>query len=97
MPKFKIEWLPQAAKDLLRLREFIAEHNPQAARRAATLIAQGGRKLMDSPHIGRPTPELEAFRDLIIPFGGSSYTLRYRIENQKVIIVRVWHDREHKH
>jgi plasmid stabilization system protein ParE len=31
---------------------------------------------------------------LIIPFGGGDYTLRYREEHSRVVIVRVRHSRE---
>ncbi len=92
----KIEWLPEAIKDLIRLREFIAEHNPDAAQKAAERILQASGLLVYNPLAGRPSKECESFRDLVIPFGSGSYTLRYRLGQSKLYVVRVWHDRENK-
>ena len=35
-------------------------------------------------------------RELFLPFGASSYVLRYLIDEQTVVIVRVWHGRENR-
>ena len=37
-------------------------------------------------------------RELFIPFGKSVYVLRYRIDsdNDCVVVIRVWHGREHR-
>jgi plasmid stabilization system protein ParE len=33
-------------------------------------------------------------RELFIPFGAGAYVLRYRIDRDTVIVIRVWHSRE---
>ncbi len=38
-----------------------------------------------------PDEDCEEFRDLYAPFGKGGYTIRYRIKQQIIIIVRVWH------
>ena len=43
-----------------------------------------------------PDEDCEAFRDLYAPFGRGGYTIRYRIKQQTIIIVRVWHSREER-
>ncbi len=90
----RIAWLEPAIEDLRRLREFVAEHNPEAARRASHLIRSTIAPLTTTPRIGRPVEDLPGFHDLIIPFGVSGYVLRYRIEGDTVYIVAVKHGKE---
>jgi plasmid stabilization system protein ParE len=68
MPR-EIVWLPEAARDVVRLRTFIQEKNPQAAQRAASRIKEAVQILKENPEAGRPVEEVLSFRDLIIPFG----------------------------
>ena len=92
----EIVWLPEAAKDVARLREFIQEKNPQAAQRAAGRIKEATQVLADNPEAGRPVEEMFPFRDLIIPFGSGNYVLRYCEERGRVVIVRVRHSKEER-
>ena len=32
-------------------------------------------------------------RDLVVPFGAGAYALRYRIDHDAVVVIRVWHSR----
>lgn len=84
-----------ALADLVRLREFIAAHNPEAAARMARLIREAAARLKQYPMLGGPVGDMP-FRDLIIPFGGASYILRYRvmIETRTVVVVGIRHGRE---
>ena len=87
----KIEWLPGAVFDLQRLREFILPHNADAARRAVSVIRKAVSMLHPNVFIGKPVEDMPDFRDIVIPFGSSGYVLRYRIENNTVLIVAVKH------
>jgi plasmid stabilization system protein ParE len=93
MPR-EIVWLPEAARDVARLRDFIQEKNPQAAQRAASRIKEAAQILTENPEAGRPVEEVLPFRDLIIPFGSGNYILRYREELDRIVIVRVRHSKE---
>ena len=93
MPR-EIVWLPEAARDVARLRDFIQEKNPQAAQRAASRIKEATQILTGNPEAGRPAEEVLPFRDLIVPFGSGNYILRYREELNRVVIVRVRHSKE---
>lgn len=86
----KLVFSVAARDDLIRLREFITEKNPRAARRVARLLRRSIQKLKDHPRIGKPTEALPWCRDLAV----SSYVVRYRIDGQTVEIIRVWHGRE---
>ncbi|MCP4411760.1 MAG: type II toxin-antitoxin system RelE/ParE family toxin [Gammaproteobacteria bacterium] len=90
----EIVWLPSAAKDVSRLRDFIQSNNPSAAVRAANRIKDASKILKENPEAGRPVEELFPFRELFIPFGSGNYILRYRVVDTRVIIVSVKHSRE---
>ncbi len=80
-------------RDLVRLRAFLGEKNAVAAERAAVRNRQAAAALREQPELGRIV-EGEAFRDLVAPFGGGAYVLRYRIDEDVVVIAGVWHGRE---
>jgi len=90
-----LRWLPEAVLDLARLRIFVGGKNPAAARRAAARIREAATLLREQPELGHLV-EGEEFRDLVAPFGGGAYILRYRIDEAAVVIARVWHSREER-
>jgi len=98
VPDYQIEWLFDAIKDVARLREFIKKENPFAAKKAGRRILDATNLLSKNPEAGMPSQDedCEEFRDLYAPFGQGGYTVRYRIKQQSVIIVRVWHSREER-
>lgn len=91
---FKILWLDSAINDLVRLRAFIAEVNPNAASKAANIIRDKTNNLQNFPLMGKPVEELEDFYDLFIEFGAGGYHLRYRFFNKKIYIIHIKHSRE---
>jgi plasmid stabilization system protein ParE len=91
--KLKLVWSAAARADLIRLREFITPHNPEAARRAAQTIKKGAALLLEHPAIGTRIEERED-RELFIPFGQRGYILRYRLHENTIVILRLWHGRE---
>ncbi len=90
----EIVWLPEAARDVVRLRDFIREKNPDAARRAAERIIEAVQILKENTEAGRPVEESLPFRELIVPFGSGNYVLRYQEEENRVVIVRIRHSHE---
>ena len=90
----KIIWFGQALDDLVRLRDFIGESNPEAAKRAAITIKNTIRLLQGYPDIIHPLEDLPDFHDLVVPFGAGSYITRYRIEGDVVYIVGIRHSKE---
>lgn len=89
----KIQYSPEAIDDLTRLRNFIAVHNPYAAKRAASAIISGIEKLRIFPQIGLPVQRArdpQKIRDLFV----SNYTIRYLIGKDTVFILRIWHGKE---
>ncbi len=93
----RLIWLPEAAADLERLRLFLQPLNPQAAQRMARRILEAVKLLKRHSEAGRPVEDPTGFRDLVIPFGGRGYVLRYRsLESGEIVVVKVWHEREER-
>jgi plasmid stabilization system protein ParE len=91
----KLSYTPEAIQDLVRLRAFIAEHNPQVAKRLSDQLRSSIQKLTQFPNMGvavklAPNPKL--LRDFI----RGDYVVRYLVLEDKVIILRVWQGRENR-
>ena len=90
----EIVWLNSAVNDVVRLREFIAKENPNAAKKAAEAIQDAAKRLMETPSIGKPVNDLPQYRDLLTRFGAGGYVLRYRVHTETIYIVHIRHYRE---
>ena len=91
----KITYTVEAIDDLIRLREFIEEKNPQAAQRVAQTIQKKITQLKTFPLIGvgvEESPDPEVIRDLIT----DNYIVRYLVHSNKVHILRIWHHKERR-
>jgi plasmid stabilization system protein ParE len=86
-------WSPAALADLVCLRRFIAPHNPAAARRAAETLKKAARLLIEHPGLGKRL-EGRADRELVVPFGQRGYALRYRLDGETAVVLKVWHSLE---
>ena len=87
-------WLPEARADVQRLFDFLVEAGPSNAAAALRIIRGGAARLLEHPRIGRRMDDETERRELILPFGAGVYVLRYRIEGETIVILRVWHGRE---
>jgi plasmid stabilization system protein ParE len=88
-------WSPAALRDVERLYKFLAEKNPEAARRAAKYISEGMLILRDQPGVGRPVDDMEPeFREWFITFGDSGYVSLYRFDGATAVILAIRHQRE---
>lgn len=91
----RLIFAPAAIRDLERLRDFLRAKNPDAARRAGQAIRAGIAPLARSPRMGRPIDDLpEAFREWPVEFGTSGYVIRYRFDDETVVILAIRHQRE---
>lgn len=91
----KIAVSPEAAADLGRLHAFLADRNPNAASKAIAVLEREIHSLTLFPERGRPS-EIPGLREVVIPFGRSSYVLRYAYDeaSETILVVRIWHGRE---
>ena len=80
----------------MRLRAFIAQHNPAAAQRLARRLVQGIERLLRTPRLGRRVtvaPDQvapEEIRDWVV----GEYVVRYLIADARIVVLRVWHGKE---
>jgi toxin ParE1/3/4 len=86
---------PDAVLDVERLRTFLDQANPNAARRALAQIWTAIDALQDFPAAGTPTADAD-IRQLVIRFGASGYIVRYANvpETRDILVTRIWHGRE---
>lgn len=88
--KPRLLYTAAAIDDLVRLRAFIAEHDPAAARRIGAELVKRIDALRDAPLMGRKVeaaPDPLALRDML--FG--DYIVRYAVGTRSMAILRIWH------
>ena len=86
---------PDAVEDIERLRSFLDQNNPDAARRALALIWTALDRLQEYPDLGMPTGDAD-IRQIVVRFSASGYIVRYVSlpEDGNILITRIWHGRE---
>jgi plasmid stabilization system protein ParE len=92
----RLTWLPESRHDLERLLAFLKTKSPLAAVRAVEAIVAAASSLENYPEVGPPIGDGTGRREFVIPFGSGAYVLRYRVEGNDVVILRVWHGRENR-
>lgn len=91
----QVIFAPAAVRDIQRLRDFLAPKSADAARRAGEAIRQGVKMLATYPLMGRMVDDLpQHYREWLIDFGDSGYVARYRVDDDRVVILAVRHQRE---
>lgn len=85
-----LQFSHSAQRDLGRLRDFIAEKNPQAAERISLRLRQSIQRLVDYPNVGVNVAELPGVQDLIC----GDYLVRYIVMDDTIYILRIWHGKE---
>jgi plasmid stabilization system protein ParE len=91
----RLIWSPHALRDVQRLHRFLAEKNPDAARRAARAIRDGVKVIARQPGIGRPVADMDPeYREWLIDFGDTGYVAMYRFNVRLAVVLAVRHQRE---
>jgi plasmid stabilization system protein ParE len=83
-------WSEEAIADLVRIRTYIAEHNPSAARQLAVRLLAVSELLISNAHIGVATRRA-GVRRIIVP--QSVYSMIYRIVGDDIEILEVFDGR----
>lgn len=89
----KLVYSADALADLVRLRAFVAERNPESAARVAAELVARIENMRRFPELGRAVeqaPDPRSIRDMV--FG--SYIVRYTAHAEAVIVLRIWHYNE---
>ena len=84
----QVIWSNAAIDSLIAIRVYIAEHNPSAARKVAARVLDAGNSLQAFPNRGRSVG-LPNIQELVIT--GTPYLLVYRVTDEAVQILSVWH------
>ncbi|MFC3649963.1 type II toxin-antitoxin system RelE/ParE family toxin [Dyella humi] len=85
-----------ALEDLLRLYQFLADEDQEAAKHARNAIYKAIDVLAGMPYVGRMIDrDHPLMRELIIAFGSSGYVALYEIETESLVTVHAFrHQRE---
>jgi plasmid stabilization system protein ParE len=83
----QVVWTAPALSDLAEIRAYIGRDNPAAASRVAVSLVAAADSLEFFPRRGRPTDEPE-IRELVAVH---PYIIVYRVKDDGVEILRVWH------
>lgn len=97
MGQFKVRFTPAAEDDLLRLYDFLVEHDVAAAERALGALRKALELLETFPFTCRKAGHGDdpLLRELIVPFGGAGYVALFEIEDSKTVtILALRHQRE---
>ena len=89
-----IVWMPEALADLMRHFDYLKPVNPKAAGQVAQAIREAGFGLVNFPYRGVALNDGSDRRKLRIPCGKVGYVMHYLIEDETIVIVRVYYGRE---
>jgi len=87
----KLLWAAPARRDLAALRAFVAQEQPEAARRQAEAILAAAAGLARFPESGRPG-RVCGTRELVV--GPTPWVVVYRWRGEAVEVLRVLHGRQ---
>jgi toxin ParE1/3/4 len=90
----RVDWSVSALADLDRFAEFLHERDPSLARRIATEIRERVQILAEQPLLGRQLGDREDYRQVILEVAHALYIFQYRVEGERLVMLRVFHGRE---
>lgn len=83
----RVVWTEPALDEIDHIYEYLFRFNPRAAEHVAESLRAEGAGLIHFPHRGRPVPGTN-MRELVASY---PYIIRYRIEGEEIVILRVRH------
>ncbi len=89
----RIRWTLAAAADLEHIKDYLTEHSPRLAQSTVLELYETIRSLKTSPHRGRVGRE-EGTRELV--FTRLPYIVAYRIKEQTVEVLHIFHAAQHR-
>ena len=91
----KIVWVPVAQRDLLGIDRYFTEVAWKVvANRQLKKVVKASGLLQDQPYLGHISPNDPDVLEWHIP--NTTYTLPYLIDNDQIIILRVFDERQNK-
>jgi len=90
----ELKWTSKALSELVRLHDFLAPVNKQAAARIVQSLTAAPARLKEYPRIGEKLEEFEPHevRRILV----NHYEMRYEIRESKIYVLRIWHTKEER-
>ena len=90
----ELRWTGKALSNLARLHDFLAPVNRRAAARTIRSLVAAPARLLEMPRLGERLEEFAPREVRRIVVG--SYELRYEIQADAIVVLRLLHTREHR-
>jgi len=84
----RVRWTTDAADDLERICDYIAESRPESARRVAQSVVERIRTLETFPHLGR-SGRVQGTREIAFP--PLPFVAIYEVDDDQIIVLRILH------
>lgn len=94
MPQLIIRLSPYAQADLVRIKRFLDDFEPNISETVVKKIMAGLRRLQAFPKSAKVVNEKEEIRELLIVCGRSGYAARYIITETSVVVLALRHQKE---
>ena len=88
MAALRIQWTKQAIADVDNIYDFVAAHNPHAARAVVDRIDRAITSLTTNPRLGR-SGRVAGSRELVVP--RTRFIVAYRLRGQAIELLGVMH------
>jgi plasmid stabilization system protein ParE len=90
----KLEWSDEALADLDRFAEFLDREHPSLAATVASEIVSKTQVLTAHPMLGRPLAGRQEYRQIVLEVLRARYVFQYRLDGERLVMLRVFHARE---
>jgi toxin ParE1/3/4 len=90
----RLEWSDEALADLDRFVEFLDRQHPSLAATVASEIISKVQVLTSHPRLGRPIAGREEYRQIVLQVLRAAYVFQYRLDGERIVMLRVFHARE---
>lgn len=84
----RVRWTMDAADDLERICDYIAESRPESARRVAQSVVERIGTLETFPHLGRPG-RVRGTREIAFP--PLPFVAIYEVREEEIVVLRILH------
>jgi toxin ParE1/3/4 len=84
----RIRWTPAAAADLQHISDYFKDHHPHYRQPTMRKLYEAIRSLRTLPYRGRPGRE-DGTREILFP--PLPYVAVYRVREQSIEVVRIYH------